>query len=248
MARSSVTSDPAGQQLSLPPVYRLKTLREAGDAFQTAIASANEGAGFLTWARRFHIADFAVVLEPEQALKEARLVFYAGMNALFDTLSVYAPPEKPIAFEWPDTILVDGGIVGGARLAWPSGAREDEPPPWLVLGAKIRLKARTVEDPGRWARGTSLDMEGFEDFSVQMLIESFSRHFMAILHDMEGDGVRPEIERFLQRLDSKNWHGAVITGEGDCLIRQEQGGERRDFLAGLAQPAWRDQQTGEPWL
>jgi hypothetical protein len=248
MARPSITVDPASRQLSLPPAYRLKTLREAADAFQIAIANAREGAGFLAWSCRFHIADFAVVLEPEQPLKEARLVVYAGMNALFDTLSVYAPPEKPIAFEWPDTILVDGGIVGGARLAWPSGAAEDEPPPWLIFGVKIRAKAHGTEEPGSWTRGTSLDVEGFEDFSVGMLVESFSRHFMAILHDMESDGMRPEIERFLGRLDRKTLRGMVITGEGDCLIRQDQGSERGDFLARLAQPGWRNPQTGEPWL
>jgi biotin-(acetyl-CoA carboxylase) ligase len=248
MARPSVTFDLTSQNLSLPPVYRLKTVREAVDAFQTAIAHAGEGAGLLTWARRFRVADFAVVLEPEQPLKEARLAFYAGMNALYDTLSVYAPPEKPIAFEWPDTILVDGGVVGGARLAWPVRAAEDEPPAWMVFGVKIRLAARAGEEPGRWTRGTSLEVEGFEDFTAGMLVESFSRHFMAALHDLEGDGARQEIERYLQRLDRKGVNGILITGEGDCMIRQGQRSERRGFIAGLAQPSWRDPKTGEPWL
>ena len=43
-------------------------------------------------------------------------------SALADALAVHAPPEKPITFDWPDAIRVDGGLVGGARLAWPKDA------------------------------------------------------------------------------------------------------------------------------
>jgi biotin-(acetyl-CoA carboxylase) ligase len=248
MARPSVTFDLASQNLSLPPVYRLKTVREAADAFQTAVASASEGAGLLAWARRVHIADFAVVLEPEQSLKEARLAFYAGMNALADALTVYAPPETPIAFDWPDTVTVDGRIVGGGRLSWPPRTAEGEKPAWMVFGIKIRLAARPGDEPGGWTRGTSLEAEGFEDFSAGMLIESFARHFIDALQNFESGGVRPEIERFLRRLDRKGLHGVMITAEGDCVLRQGQRSEQRNFVAGLAQPSWRDPQTGEPWL
>ena len=59
--------------------------------------------------------------------RTARRAFYAGMAALADALAAHAPPEKPIEFDWPDAIRVDGGLVGGGRLAWPDGP-EDEPP------------------------------------------------------------------------------------------------------------------------
>ena len=57
-----------------------------------------------------------VVLEPDEPLRTARRAFYAGMNALADALLVHAPPEKPIAIDWPDALRVDGGLVGGGRL------------------------------------------------------------------------------------------------------------------------------------
>ncbi len=79
---------------------------------------------------------------------QARRAFYAGMHALADALTVYAPPEKPVTFDWPDSIRVDGGLIGGGRLAWPADAKEDEPPEWLVFGAMIR----TVGDGARASR------------------------------------------------------------------------------------------------
>src|SRR5437588_7288577 len=122
--------------LDLPPPFRLVTLREAGDAFAHACSiAAQEGAGTLVHVGRFDLAEFAVVLEPEEPLRTARRAVYAGMCALGDALAAHAPPEKPIAFDWPDAIRVDGGLVGGVRLAWAPAADEQEPPAWLVFAA-----------------------------------------------------------------------------------------------------------------
>src|SRR5690242_17917590 len=91
---------PAARTLSLPPPFRVIVLREVGDAFAHACAHAPElGAGGLVFVGRFDLAEFAVVLEPEEPLASARLAFYAGMIALCDTLAALAPPEKPIAVE-----------------------------------------------------------------------------------------------------------------------------------------------------
>src|SRR5207247_2100977 len=82
-----------GRRLDLPPPYRLVVLREAGDAFCHASAHAAElGAGTLIFVGRFDVAEFAVVLEPEEPLAAARCVFYAGMVALGDALAACAPP------------------------------------------------------------------------------------------------------------------------------------------------------------
>src|SRR5581483_5964804 len=88
-------STPSRPALDLPPPFQLVTLREAGDAFTHAQAIAPEqGAGTLVVVGRFDVAEFALVLEPEQPLRTARGVLYAGMNALADALAVHAPPEK----------------------------------------------------------------------------------------------------------------------------------------------------------
>src|SRR6186997_3062840 len=130
---------PFATALDLPPAFRLVTLREVGNAFAHAKANAAElGAGTLVYVGRFDLAEFAVVLEPEEPLRTARRAFYAGMAALADALIALAPPEKPMDIVWPDMLRLDVGMVGGGRLAWPVRAKDDQVPPWLVFGAAIR--------------------------------------------------------------------------------------------------------------
>ena len=115
--------------LDLPPPFQLVTLREVGDAFAHAQSVAGtEGAGTLVYVGRFDLAEFAVVLEPDEPLRTARRAFYAGMNALTDALITHAPPEKAIVVEWPGTLRVDGGLVGGSRTPRPIAPRVQKIP------------------------------------------------------------------------------------------------------------------------
>jgi Biotin/lipoate A/B protein ligase family len=116
--------------LDLPPLIRLVTLREVGDAFANARThSAEFGGGTLVHVGRFDVAEFALVLEPDECAPSAWRALYAGMVALADALATIAPPGTPIAVEWPDAIRLDGRLVGGGRLAWPDGADDAAPPP-----------------------------------------------------------------------------------------------------------------------
>jgi hypothetical protein len=66
-----------------------------GDSFAHAMRVApREGAGTLVHVGRFDLAEFAVVLEPEEPLRSARRALYAGLAALADALAVHAPPER----------------------------------------------------------------------------------------------------------------------------------------------------------
>lgn len=150
-SRGSITAD-----LVLPPPFRLITLREVGDAFVHAQKVAiEEGAGTLVFVGRFDFAEFAVVLEPNEPLRTARRVFYAAMNALASALIALAPPETEVTIDWPDALRVNGGLVGGGRLAWPKGTGESATPPWLVFGGVIRLVSMT-QDPGLFPLETAL--------------------------------------------------------------------------------------------
>jgi hypothetical protein len=154
--------------LHLPPGFNLVTLREVGDAFAHAKAHAAElGAGTLIYVGRFDLAEFAVVLEPDEPLRTARRVFYAGLAALGEALAAHAPPEKPIHFIWPDTIEIDGGVVGGGQLGWPD-TPEDEPPPWLVFGGMIRTVSMAEGDPGLRPLSTAIEEEGFDEAAVDL--------------------------------------------------------------------------------
>jgi hypothetical protein len=235
--------------LDLPPPFRAIALREVGDAFAHAVAVAErEGAGTLVHVGRFDLAEFAVVLEPDEPLRTARRTIYTGMAALADTLAAHAPPEKPMAIAWPDTLLVDGGLVGGGRLAWPAGAKEDAPPPWLVFAGMIRTVAIGENEPGLNPLAATLADEGFVDLGSGRLVESFARHLMVAIDAWQQDGFAEIAKSYLSRLKPEKGVRRDIADNGDLLIRRtgKTASERRRLVAALAHPAWLDPATGGP--
>jgi biotin-(acetyl-CoA carboxylase) ligase len=239
-----------GPVLDLPPPFRAVALREVGDAFAHAVKiAADAGAGTLVHVGRFDLAEFAVVLEPDEPLHSARRALYAGLTALADALAAHAPPEKPISFDWPDTIRIDGGLVGGARLAWPTGADENAPPPWLVFGAMIRTAVIGEQEPGLHPLAAALDAEGFETDSSR-LIESFARHLMVAVDAWQQDGFAEVAKNYLSRLAPENGARRDLDDNGDLLVSRTGNAavERRPLLPSLAKPSWLDSATGGPLL
>jgi hypothetical protein len=236
------------RSLDLPPPFRPLALREAGDAYAHATSRAAAlGAGTLVFVGRFDVAEFAVVFEPEEPLPEARRAFYAGMVALVDTLAALAPPETPIAIAWPDAVQIDGGLVGGGRLAWPAGAREDSPPEWLVFGAAIRLVSQYREQERLSPLSTALADEGFGAIGVECLVEGFARHLL-IAFDRWHEGDFATLARdYLARLPPARGWRPVIEANGDLRLTQPgRPVARRDLRAALATPSWLDPATGAP--
>jgi hypothetical protein len=242
---------PYAATLDLPPPFRLVTLREVGDAFAHAISIAPEaGAGTLTWVGRFDRVEFALVVEPDEPLRVARRTFYAGMAALADALLVHAPPEKVIAFDWPDAVFVDGGLVGGGRMAWPSDAVEDEPPAWMVFGAMIRTVTTAGGEPGLRPFAAALEEEGFDDLGSGRLVEGFARHFMVTVDAWKESGFAAVAKNYLQWLPVEKGMRRDIDENGDLLLRRagKVDVERRALIAKLAETAWLDPETGGPRL
>ncbi len=235
--------------LLLPPPFTLITLREVGDAFAHAIDIAPEqGAGTLVYVGRFDLAEFAVVLEPEEPLRTARRALYAGMAALFDALLTFSPPEKPIEIDWPDAFKVDAGLVGGGRLAWPQGASEDEPPPWLVFGGMIRTVSMSDAEPGLNPLVAALEEEGFTDAGSGKLVESFARHLMVHIDSWQEHGFAAVTKEYLGHLPREQGVRRDIDENGDLLLRRvgKVEVERRKLLPALAKPSWLDPKTKGP--
>ena len=243
---SRTASTPA---LDLPPPFRLVTLREVGDAFAHATTIAAEaGAGTLVHVGRFDLVEFAVVLEPEEALKTARRAFYAGMVALRDALLVHAPPDRTISFSWPDAIHVDGGLIGGGRLAWPTEAVETEPPEWLVFGASVRTVAMGEEEAGLRPLSAALDEEGFEDLGSGRLVEGFARHLMVAVDAWQANEFATVTQTYLRHLTTEKGAIPSLDRNGDLLVRWrgQKEPDRSDLAAALAVPSWLDPATGGP--
>lgn len=249
--------------LDLPPPYRAVVLREHRDAFAHACEiAALAGAGTLVWVRRFDCLETAVVLEPEEPLETARRAIYAVLNAAGDALATYCPPEKPLLFAWPDTILLDGGIIGGVRLAWPEETAERDVPDWLVAGLVLRLilphqhvgAATGHALDVRLSRGTSLDVEGVELLDAASIIGSFARHLMMQFDRWQEAGFESVGQAFVSRLGPELRLDAAIDGAGDLVARIVDGVAVTDRVGprslrdALREPHWRDPSTGEPWL
>ncbi len=244
--RTNVLSDP---DIVLPPAFRLVTLREVGDAFAHArTIAAKEGAGTLVFVGRFDLAEFAVVLEPDEPLQQARRAFYAGMTALADALAVHAPPEKPIEFVWPDAVYVDGGLVGGGRLGWPDDTDEGDVPEWLVFGAMIRTVSMSDKEPGLRPLAAALDEEGFDDLASGRLLETFARHLMVGIDAWQEQGFGVIARDYLARLKPEKGTRRDIADNGDLAVRYMMGREadRHALLPALRQPSWLDPKTRGP--
>ena len=246
--RLNTSSKPA---LDLPPPFRLITLREVGDAFAHAASIASEaGAGTLVYVGRFDLAEFAVVLEPEEPLETARRALYAGLAALADALAAHAPPERPISFDWPDAVRVDGGLVGGARLGWPQGAPENEPPAWLVFGAMIRTVTMSETEAGVHPLASALEEEGFGEIGAVEVTESFARHLMVAFDRWQSDGFASLAHQYLTLLPREGKTSRRIEDNGDLVV-QRIGAEKagpQSLARVLAKPSWLDFASGGPQL
>jgi biotin-(acetyl-CoA carboxylase) ligase len=247
-SRRTNDTEPA---LDLPPPFRPVRLREVGDAFAHAVAhAASEGAGTLVYVGRFDLAEFALVLEPDEPLRLARRTLYAGMAALADAIAVLAPPETPIAIEWPDTVMVNLGLVGGGRLAWPAGADENQTPDWMVFGAMIRLVSLAEGEAGLRPLTSALAEEGFGELAAERLIEAFARHFMVAIDSWQEQGFAGIARAYLPYLAPGGEKGIErqIAENGDLLVRRAGDADiqRRPILPLFQTPAWFDPQTRGP--
>ena len=224
-------------------------LRERGDAFTHALGIAEQsGAGTLVYVGRFDLAEFAVVLEPNEPLRTARRAFYVGMVALTDALRAYAPPNKSVTIDWPDAICIDGGLVGGGRLGWPPSVKGNEPPPWLVFGAMIRTVSVTDAELGIHPLSSALEQEGFGDAGAVQVTECFARHLMLAVDAWQVDGFDGVAREFLVRLSRDEQVSRRIDENGDLVLHRigTDKPERRELVKALAAPSWFDPKLGGP--
>ena len=239
--------------LDLPPGFTQVRLRELGDAFAHACAIAQaEGAGTLVWVGRYDLVEFAVVLEPDEPLASARRAHFAAMNALGDAIAAHCPPEREVNFRWPDTLLFDGAMIGGLRLAWPQDCAEDQIPDWLVVGVMLRTADLSHVDTGLVPGSTSLMAEGFELLDGEAIIASFTRHLMTHFDRWKERGFTVVAQDFFARLPvGKAGERRAVDANGDLLVHAplDTGpAQRTSLVEFLSQALWYDAKHGAPRL
>lgn len=234
------------QYPQLPPIYSLKPLEPGQDPFETATASAAGGegeAGDFFWSQRLDHLEVALVLEPESSLAESLTMLPLAMVAFGDALGAVAPPVVAVHFRWPDRVEVNGGFVGGFRVASAEVAGEAEVPDWLVIGFSIAVQMDLSDEaPGRRINETTLYDEGCGEVTVDDLTESFGRHFLAWINRWQDEGFEPVRLAWLARLkQEKDSSGAVIGPKRDLDSLGGlfgEGIENQSLLLALKGPSW----------
>lgn len=226
----------APRSLVLPPPYTEHWLPH-GDAFAEACRRAEaEGAGCLVWHasggdERAGRLDFAVVLEPETPLSEARCALITGMVALGDALAAEGPPERAVGFGWPSEVKFDGGRLGGMRLAVAPDTDGDAVPEWMVIGVELIADRDHLSALGARPDSVSLKEEEFTD--PPAIVESFAAYLMLNFDRWKHDGFASVAARYAARLGS----GAALTEAGD--LKQDDGVATLE--AALPVHDWRDE-------
>ena len=230
----------AAPRVHLPPPF---TLHRTGarDALAEGVRLAPaEGAGTLVMHQSPGLLSFAVVLEPETALAEARLAFLVGMTALGDALAAHCPPERPVRIVWPDRVVYDAGRIGGGRFAVAPGTEEDGVPDWMVFAAELIADRDSLDEPGRYPGSTSLKEEAFDP--AEDIVSTFASYLMLYFDRWKHEGFDAVGNRFLMRVDPPLLRG-VRRLEGDRMVEiTPSGGRRLPALAeALAAQDWRDE-------
>ncbi len=218
------------RSLVLPPPFT-PYHAETDDVLSEACRLApEEGAGCLVWRwvtskARAGRLDFAVVLEPETPLAEARRAFIIGMVALGQALAAHCPPEREVRFGWPGGIILDTSRLGGMRLAIAPGTAEDAVPDWMVLGVELIADRDHLERPGDYPHSVSLKEEEFDD--PPAVLETFASYLMLNFDRWKHEGFAGVAERYDRRLTDEGKlteMGDLTTGDSEAALADALGG------------------------
>lgn len=179
----------AHRRLILPPPYDQHWLDEGDVAARAVVLAPDHGAGTLVWGLRPGAApgrlDFAVVLEPDEPMAQARRAYLAGLLAVAEALAAHCAPEMAVRVTARGEVQLDGSRVGGLRLIAPEGG-EGDTPGWLVLVAEMIADRAHLAEAGTHPGSISLAEQGFED--PPAVVESFAAHLMLAFDRMKHDG------------------------------------------------------------
>ncbi|MDP2621557.1 MAG: biotin/lipoate--protein ligase family protein [Hyphomicrobiales bacterium] len=193
---------------TFPPLLTGHAVKRPARPFAEAVEAARAGrfgAGDVAWSRNVSRLECAIVLEPEVRRERAMEMLYVAMVAFGDAFGAVAPPEVALTYRWPQTILVNGAIVGDMPIAMAAGTGADGAPAWLVIGAEIALRdVSRRREPGHDPGTTTLFDEGCGEVTRTSLIESFCRHFLAWVHTWEHDGFAPAHRVWLGRAHDRD--------------------------------------------
>jgi biotin-(acetyl-CoA carboxylase) ligase len=197
----------------MPPVFQALAVTPEVDPFERGRQVAMEGAdpGTVLWSIGQDRCQAAVVLAPEHPLESSLPIALVTMLGLGDALGALLPPVVSVTFSWPDRIEVNGGLVGGVRMASARTATPSEVPNWIVVGYSLARTQAGGAEPGHQPERTSLADEGCEIVCID-LVEHFVRHFLAWINRWQEDGMAPVRQAWLSRASNLSKTIEVASG------------------------------------
>jgi BirA family biotin operon repressor/biotin-[acetyl-CoA-carboxylase] ligase len=195
----TLTSHPEAPRL--PPVYSLRETPRA-DPMAAAIAAARAGdeEGALFWDSDCRDLRMALLLHPDAPLADSLDLLIVASVGVGDALAALTPPQLPVAFGWPNRILLNGGAVAHLTIA-AADAPADAVPDWMVLSVKVDMAANWEDDaPGARAHVTNLAEEGADDIGQVELLEAISRHLLSwVARWQSEEGLTPALASWRAR-------------------------------------------------
>ncbi len=176
---------------TFPPLFTGEAVNGSTDPFTKACTKAIIGcdAGLLVHSVTPDHIKAAIVFAPETPLEAAMQAMIACGVGFQNAMGALAPPEVGVHLGWQGEIYVNGGRAGRLRVA-ASDADPQKEPNWLVVGLELDLLPQGEGETGDRPNDTCLMMEGCGDISPIRLLESWSRHTLVWLNDLENDGPR----------------------------------------------------------
>ena len=114
---------------------------EAGAPDGLAVVARRQTTGRGRRGRRWESPEgnlyVSLLLRPDRPLAEAALLSFVAAVALGEAVAAMLPPEAPIAFKWPNDLLVGGAKCAGMLLeSSAAGAGRLD---WLIVGVGVNL-------------------------------------------------------------------------------------------------------------
>lgn len=192
---------------TFPPLLNGHRLASDENPFKWAIEKTKSGqlsAGDIVWSEVTNQLNFALVMEPDVPRERCHEILFVAMVALGDAVGALVPPEVSVKYQWPNQILMNDGAIGIADLMI-SKESENEIPDWMVLSISLQIMPDFVDDnPGEKLNVTTMWDEGCGEITRTELLESVSRHTVAMIHTWSEDGFKPIHKLWMGRLMDQN--------------------------------------------
>jgi len=216
------------------PVYIHGTVNVAEHAAHLAGSGAPEGTlvwsdsqaeGRARFGRSWESPDrglyASLILRPEFDWREADQVALIGLVSLGTGIASLVVPMTELRYRWPNGLLVGGTRIGGIWL------EEDRSAGWLTLTLSVNVENRPTSI---FDGGCLLEEGGNPEITPELLLESFSRQFLAWLNLWAEEGLSSVVKEFSGRSDPPGTPVAFLLGNNQRIAGLLDGADGRGRL------------------